>query len=363
MGDTAVPSVERRRWPRRSRHHEGHVAWKHVALYASVVLLVTFLGGFAIWSYFERQSLVIVPHPLPRLTLVTADPRSPLTAAWVRLLTDAAIEPALVPASQAQNLQGVVALCDLSDVPAPIAASIAQHLRRGGGVLILGAPPATPIGPLHLAADRGTSDDGFKVSESPSPILARLNPGSELPARRGPVPFLSETPRMHVDARWRVGARAAVMHMDLGSARVLWFGLQPDAVPESPALLLMLRTGVRWLGGQPVSDGAVGDATQAAAMAPAARRLARSERFAFSVEPLRDGDSFGVRMANRWNRPIASPTVQVWLPPGASRVALGGDWIMRRGATLSADGENGACVISLPSLGRDEERLLKLRAR
>src|SRR5688572_6758852 len=70
-----VPAAERRRRPRRERHHEARVHWKHIAIYVPIVLVVTALGGIAIWSFIERQSLVIAPEPLPRVTLVTADPR------------------------------------------------------------------------------------------------------------------------------------------------------------------------------------------------------------------------------------------------------------------------------------------------
>src|SRR5213080_3556530 len=97
----------------RSRHHESHVHWKHIAFYAPVVFLAIGLGGLAIWSFVERQSLVIVPEPLPRVTLLTADPRSPAAAAWVRLLNAAQLETTLVSTAQADSLQGVVALCDV----------------------------------------------------------------------------------------------------------------------------------------------------------------------------------------------------------------------------------------------------------
>jgi hypothetical protein len=341
MGDAAgeVPAIERRRWPRRSRHHEGHVAWKHIAVYVPIVLLVIFLGGLALWSFIERQSLVVVPEPIPRVTLVTADPSSPLTAAWVRLLNAAAIETTVV---RAPDTDGLIVRC-------------------GSGIAILGTPP--PNGPVRLSADRGTSDDAFKLAETVSPILARLNPGSEMPVRPAPVAFLEETPQMHVDARWRTNARAAVMHMEVGGTRVLWIGFQPDAVPSNQVVLLMLRTAFRWLGGQPISDGAAGDSVQAATMTPAARRLARNRRFTFSVERLRDRGKFAVRMENRGDLRITNPTVQLWLPPGVTRVALEGDWIMKRGATVTANRQDGACVISLPSLARNETRVLKLAAR
>jgi hypothetical protein len=333
------PAVERRRRPRRAKHHEAHVAWKHIAVYLPVVLVVIFLGGLALWSFIERQSLVVVPEPIPRVTLVTADAGSPLTAAWVKLLNAAAIETTVLRAESGVAADGLVARC-------------------GNGVAILGMPP--PDAPVHLAATRGTSDDAIKLAETVSPVLARLSPGAELPARPAPVAFLEETPQMHVDARWRTNARAVVMHMETGGTRVLWIGLQPDAIAPNQSLLLMLRTGFRWLGGQAISDGASGDTAQAASMAPAARRRARDERLTFSFDRLRDRNKFAVRMENRGKRRIVHPTVQLWLPPGVTRVALGGDWIMRRGATLNAGQQDGVCVLSLPSLAPNEARVLKL---
>jgi hypothetical protein len=355
MGDVeaAVPAVERRRWPRRSRHHEGHVGWKHIAFYVPVVLLVIFLGGLALWSFIERQSLVIVPEPVPRVTIITGDAASPLAAAWVRLLNAAAIETTVVPLEEAQGVRGVVAFCDVKTVPAGL---------RSSGIAVLGTPPSTPIGTIELSAETGTSDNAFKLSETASPILARLNPGVAMAARPGPVAFLTETPQMHIDARWKTSARAALMHMEVPGGRVLWVGLQPDALPESQTLLLMLRTAFRWLGGQPISDGSAGEDVQANNMSAASRRVARNQRFTFSVERVRDRGKFAVQMENRGERKITNPTVQLWLPPGVRRVQLGGDWIMKRGATVSSDRNDGTCTISLPSLRPNEERVLKLEA-
>jgi hypothetical protein len=67
-----------------------------------------------------------------------------------------------------------------------------------------------------------------------------------------------------------------------------------------------------------------------------------------------------VRMTNRGGTPLPNPTVKVWMPPRVTKVALAGDIIMRRNATLTGIPEEGACLISLPSLTRNEERVLKL---
>src|SRR5205085_12695142 len=243
---------------------------------------------------------------------------------------------------------GVVAFCEVK--------SVSSLPLRSRGIAILGAPPSTPVGPLRLTADRGNADNTFKLAETGSPILARLSPGMEMPARALPVVFLNETPPMHIDARWRTNARAAVMHMEVPGSRVLWIGLPPDGVPPNPTVLLLLRTAFRWLDGQPISDGAAGDSVQAVALTPAARRQARDQRLTFSVERLRDRGTFAVRMENRGAARISHPTVQLWLPPGMTHVALGGDWIMTRGATVTSGTQEGACVIALPSLARNEER-------
>jgi hypothetical protein len=124
----------------------------------------------------------------------------------------------------------------------------------------------------------------------------------------------------------------------------------------------MLRTAFRWVAGQPVSDGAVGDADQAKTLTAGARRQAREERFAFSVDPLgKKQNAFSIRMMNRGGRPIENPTVKIWLPPGVTEVALAGDFIMKRRASLTGVPEEGACLISLPSLTRNEERVMKIR--
>src|SRR5438067_3342999 len=300
-------AAERRRMPRLKAlaRHEALVKWKHIAGYVPILALVIVIGGLAIWSFIERESLVIEPEPLPKVTLVTADPRSRLTAAWVRLLTASEMEPTLVPADQLETLQGVIVICDLWAIPPKVQEALRQFIERGGSVAVLGAPPSAPIGSVHLVADTGMSDSGFKLSESVSPVLARLNPGYTVGSARTPVAFLKESPRMTIDARWNGNSRAVVMHMEQGGTRYLWIGFDPDAVrADDRQLTLMLRTAFRWVAGQPVSDGAVGDADQAKTLTANARRQAREERFAFSVDPIGNKRAFSIRMMNRGGRPI-----------------------------------------------------------
>src|SRR5712692_9863641 len=159
----AWPHVERRSKPRLLRRiHEARVEWKHIAIYLALVLLVVIVGGLALWSFFEKQSLQIEPAPLPKVMLITADPRSRLTAAWVRLLTDDQMQPTLVPLEKVEVLQGVVVLCDLPSIPPALAKDLADFIRRGGAIAVLGPPPATLVGNVSFTADLGTSDNQIK---------------------------------------------------------------------------------------------------------------------------------------------------------------------------------------------------------
>ncbi|HEY4642478.1 MAG TPA: hypothetical protein VII75_14125 [Thermoanaerobaculia bacterium] len=309
---------------------------KHLAVYGLVVALVVIVGALAIWSFIERQSLVVVTEPLPKVTIVTTDPRSRIAAAWVRLLTKAQFTPTVITPDKIESAEGVIVLCD------------AIKTKRARPVVYIGNA---------LPSDAGTCDDAMELSEGVSPLLARLLPGLEFASMRTPVALLRETPRMVIDARWKTNARAAVMHCEDAGVRSVWFGFDPDALttPDDGRLLLLLRTAFRWVAGQPVSDGAVGPLTAEG------RRRARQERFAFSVDRLDDRHLFSIRMTNRGTLPIANPTVKIWLPPEVREVKLAGDLIMRRGAKLHGEPDDASCLISLPSLGRNEDRIMKLR--
>jgi len=339
------------------------VGWKHLAIYAIVVAAVMVVGTVAIWAFIEKQALIIAPEALPKITVVTADSKSRLAAAWVRLLTQAEMPATLVPMETFDPIEGVVVFCDVPDLPPRLLPALAEFTRRGGAIAFAGTPPRTPVGRLHLTTETGQSDAAMKLSESVSPILARLNPGSEIGARVAEVAMLKESPRMNVDARWRDNSRAAVMHIEDAGARCVWFGFDPDSLlnREDKQVLLLLRTAFRWAAGQPVSDGAVGAPQLAKALTPDARREARANRFAFSVDRLPNPDQFGIRMTNRGGLPLQNPTVKIWLPPGVTQVALAGDFIMRRNATLTGVPEEGACLVTLPSLTRNEDRVMKLK--
>jgi hypothetical protein len=343
------------------RHESSHVHWKHLVIYGGVVCLVVIVGGLAIWSFLEKQSLVIAPEKLPKVTVVTADAHSRLAASWVSLLTRAEMQATLVPLDKFDPIEGVIVFCEVPRIPPKLGELLKSFVQRGGALAFVGVPPASSID--SLSAEPGTSDTTIKLSESVSPVLARLNPGYEIAARRTDVAFLNESPRMVVDARWKENARAALMHMEENGARVLWMGFDPDAIVQKDdrQLLLLLRTAFRWVAGQPISDGAVGPQQFAKTLTPDARREARERRFSFSVDRMTSRNMLSIRMTNRGMAPIENPTVIIWLPPRVTRVTLGGDFLMRRNATLTGVPEEGACLITLPSLSRNEDRVMKLR--
>jgi hypothetical protein len=334
-----------------ARRSEARVHWRHLVVYGAAALIAAVIGVLAIWEFIERQSLVIAADPLPKVTVVTLRPDSPLAAGWVKILTDAEMQPTLVPLEKFDSIEGVVLFCDIPDLP------------RGGTIAFKG--PRAAIGKLHLTADAGLCDTIMRLSEAVSPVLARLNPGYEIGSRRVPVALLRESPRMVVDARWKDNARAAIMHMENGGARFLWCGFDPNALNQRDdrQLMLLLRTAFRWVAGQPVSDGAVGPQALAAVLAPEARREARAERFTFSVDRTSRQRLLTVRMINRGNVPLQNPTVKIWLPPGITDVALAHDFLAKRDAIVNDVPEEGACLVSLPSLTRNEDRLMKLSVR
>jgi hypothetical protein len=347
-----------------ARRHESFVDWKHLVIYGAIVAVVIVIGVVAIWSFIQRQSLLAIQsEPLPKVTVVTADPNSKLAAAWVKLLTRAELAATLVPLETFDPIEGVVIFCDIPEIPPRLAVLLQEFVRRGGALAFVGTPPRTPIGDFRLIADAGMSGDAIRMSENASPVLARLDPNDTIPMESAPVAFLKESPRMVVDARWAENSRAAVVHVENKGARYLWFGLDPDARvrEKDQQLVVMLKTAFRWVVGQPVSDGAVGDAQVAQSLGTTARRDAQNNRFKWSAERSpTDDDMIMVEMDNQSGARLQNPTVKIWLPPGITKVALGGDWIARRNVTLTGLPEEGACVLTLPRLGRNEVRRLKL---
>lgn len=342
--------------------HESRVHWAHMAVYGVLALAVLIVAALAIWSFLERQSLIIRVEPLPKVTVVTRDPNSRLAASWVRLLNKAEMPATLVPLETFNPIEGVVVFCDIDEIPPDMVSALERFIAKGGAIAFAGRPPKTAIGHLRLVADEGSAEDSLQLSETVSPLLARLDPGHLVRVRPARVAMLKESPRMVVDARWRNTARAAVMHAENDGGRYLWFGVDPDSLAvEDKQFLLMLRTAFRWVAGQPVSDGASGDEQIAQTLTPSARRDARENRFAFSVDRSRNPEYFTIRMTNRGGRPIDNPTVKLWLPPDVTSVALAGDLIMRRSASVTGVPGEGACIITVPRLARNEDRVMKLR--
>lgn len=345
-----------------ARRSEASVHWKHLAFYGAMLAVIIVVGVVAIISFLQRQALVIQPESLPKVTVVTGESSSKLAAGWVRLLNTAQMQPTLVPLETFDPIEGVVVLCDVENLPPRLATLLDEFVQRGGALVFVGKPPRAPIGRFRLVHEQGRSDASMRLGDFASPLLARLVPGQTVPVRAGNVTLLKETPRMVVDARWTESSRAAVMHVQYGGARYLWFGFDPNSfLGENPSAMAMLRAGFRWVSGQPVSDGAIGEPQEAKTLTPDARRRARENGFTFSVDRTRDEKLFAIRMINRGGIPLANPTVKIWLPPNVTRVALDGDFFMTRSATLTGIPEDGTCLISLPRLTRNEERLMKLR--
>lgn len=346
-----------------ARRYEANVPSRLLIVYGAVLLLAVSVGIVAIWSFIEQQAIVIRPEPLPKVTVVTESASSQLGAAWVRLLNAAELQATLVPLETFDPIEGVVIFCDVDVIPARLASLLEEFVRRGGALAFVGTPPRTPIGRFRLFYEHGDSGSaGLRLSEHVSPVLARLLPGYTIAAKSDRVALLKETPRMVVDARWKDNERAAVMHMERDGARYLWFGFDPRqlAAAKDVTLHLMLRTAFRWVAGQPVSDGAIGDPQTAKTFTPDARRKARRDGFGFSVDRMRKDDLFSIRMVNRGGVPIANPTVKVWVPPDVTRVAFSGSIIMYRDASLTGMPEDGTVLISLPRLRRNEDRVMKL---
>lgn len=346
-----------------TRHRAARAHWLHLAFYGAVVALVAGVGGLAIWFFIERQSLVVAPEPLPKVTVVTTDTSEDgLAAAWVRLLTKAELNPTLVSLENFDPIEGVVVFCDVEAIPPRLALVLDEFVRRGGALAFAGVPPRTPIGRLRLSAELKEAGGIVRFTDSASPIHARLQPGATVKARPAVAAVLKETPRIVPDARWAGSAGAAMVHLEVDRGRYLWFGFDPDALilPDRD-LELALRSAFRWVSGQPVSEGAAGDPRTAKTLTPDARREARNRGFAFSVDRSRTKDVLTVRMINRGGVPIVNPTVKVWLPPTVTRVELGGDLIMNRGVSLTGVPEEGAVLVTLPRLARNEDRVMKLR--
>jgi hypothetical protein len=346
-----------------ARRHEAAVAYKHLIVYGVMMVLVALIGVVAIWSFIEQQSIVIQPEPLPKITVVTTRSSSQLGAAWVRLFNAAELQATLVPLETFDPIEGVVVFCDIDQLPPRLAALLEEFVRRGGSIAFVGVPPKTPIGRFRLLYELADGAGGLRLGHHVSPVLARLRPGYLIPARPARVAMVKELPRMVVDVRWEGSARPAVMHMEQKGARYLWFGFDPRQLParQDATMHLMLRSAFRWIAGQPVSDGAVGDPQTAKTLTSDARTKARAGGFGFSVDRMRQEGMYSIRMVNRGGIPLSNPTVKLWVPPDVTKVAFSGSIIMYRDASLTGIPQDGTLLVSLPRLRRNEDRVMKLK--
>src|SRR6185369_14819589 len=108
---------------------------------------------------------VIAPEALPKITVVTADSKSRLAAAWVRLLTQAELPATLVPLEKFDPIEGVVVFCDVPELPPRLVPALVEFTRRGGAIAFAGTPPRTAIGRLQLTTETGKSDNVMRLSE------------------------------------------------------------------------------------------------------------------------------------------------------------------------------------------------------
>lgn len=340
--------------------------WRALLFYGIASLVVLVAGGLVIYTFFEKRTLsqIIAPEPLPKVSVVTADPESKFAAAWIDLLTNADFAATLVPLDKVEPTEGILALCNLKEIPETLRKYVSDTLAAGGGVAILGEAPSTDPALLGLTTSTMMSGDVIKFTEAATPVLARVQPGRELGSKPSEVAVAEETPRMVVNARWKNSARAAIVHYRVSPGRVLWFGFDPSKlyVQKDRHLVVLLRTGFRWVAGQPVSEGAIGTPMAAKTLTPDARLAARAKRMSYSVDRLRDSDWFTLRIRNNSKERLLSPTVKFWLPPHTVRVELGGSLVSRRYVTLMGDPEENAVLVSIFSLGPYEDRIIKLRA-
>ena len=349
------------------RHGDHGIGWRALAFYGITSALVLIVASLALHFFFERQSLRgdIAPEPLPSVVLVSEREEDPLAAAWVTQLTEADFAPSLVTPQNLRETDGLLVLCNITSTAAPTLALVEKHIKKGGGLILIGSVPEALRPLTGMSTEPGVSGTAIKVGETISPVLARVHPGHEIGLRAGPVATLVEGAETVIDARWRENARAVVAHRITGASRVVWLGFDPSRLHTrgDRHLGLMLRTAMRWAAGQPVSDGASGtSATVARTLAPAARVESRAMRLTFSVDRLQKPGLFSVRIMNKGKLRLNNPTVQFWLPPGTKHVELMGSLISRRSVSLiPVDGE-GAVLITLPSLAPNEERVMRLRA-
>jgi hypothetical protein len=328
--------------------------------YGGMTILLLAGAGAVISTLVERQfaGRRLAADPLPEVTLVGTRAESPEVHSWARALTRSGFPLSLTTAETVRSGSGVIVLCDLRELPPTSARVIDAHLASGGGVVISGAwpegvGPSPDVVPLDGAGSLVVGDD-------PSPPAARALPGH---ATRYPADAralsLAAGHGTHPAVWWEARSEPALAYARHGGGRIVWIGFDPSTVASTRGsdFDLIVRSAFRWAAGQPVSTAAAG--AGAAELSAGARRLAREQRLAFSVDRLDRGRRFSVQLSNRGSSRIENPTVLFWFPPGVERVAPAGTAFSRRGVRLEHR-EEGMATISLRSLGRGDERLIIL---
>ena len=348
-----------------ARHDPG-AHGRAVAVYGLAGLLVLAVGSVAIWHFLERQSLrkILAPEPLPAITVVTGDSDSELAAAWVDLLTRAQFSPTLVTLDKYEPAEGVLAVADAVALTPALERGIREKLAGGGGGVVLGSPPQGTETLLGMTAEPGESGAAITFSEAASPVLARVRPGYELRATPESIGLLEETPTMKVDARWEGSSRAAIAHYRHGGGRVLFLGFSPARLwnRADNELGLLLRTSLRWIASQPVSEGAAGMPAASRTLTPASRLRARTV-MSWSFDRLEgEAGEFILRIRNGGKVNLPNPTVKIWLPEKVRDIEVAGSLFGRRGVSITPVEGERAAIVSLSGLRGREDRLIRLQA-
>lgn len=340
-------------------------AWRVVLFYGVTGSAVAIIAATVLYSWFARQMLAasIVAEPVPSVLLL-ADDGSEQTAAWVRLLNDAKVPTKLVEPARIDAAPGVVAIGGLKGLAPALRAEFQRRLAAGQGVVLIGSVPREVTALVGFATEEAESGGLLEIGDQASPVLARVTPSHQAWFTPGRGPVAVETPKMQIDARWRQSARAAIAHLTTpAGGRVLWLGLDPAAMQRArdPQLELMLRTALRWVDGQPVSEGAAGELGGAQTITVGGRVEARRRNLAWSADRVADQHLLSITLRNRGDEAIPNAAIRVWLPPESGSPQLAGSWFSRRRVSMIHDGDERSVTLTLPALGPHEERLLALR--
>ena len=347
----------------RTQREEG--AWRVVLFYGIAGSAVAVVAAAVLYSWFARQMLAasIVAEPVPSVVLV-ADDGSDRAAAWVRLLNDAKVPTKFVGTSSTAPVQDVIAICEPGDLSEGMRREVERRLAGRRGIVLVGAVPPALAQLVGFGTEPHESGGLLEIGDQASPVLARVTPSHQTWFAPFPGAVVVETPQMQIDARWRETSRAAIAHFTTPSGtRILWLGFDPASMRRGrdAQLELMLRTALRWVDGQPVTEGAAGEFAAAQTIAVGARSEARRRRLIYSADRVASRKLLSIRLQNRSGEAIPNPAVRVWLPTGKGMPELAGSWFSRRRVSVQHDPAERSVTLTLPALGPHEERLLALR--